>query len=195
MTTVYFVRHAEPNYKNHDDMTRELTEKGLRDRKLVTQFLSDKNVDAVLSSPFRRARETVQHFADSAGLPVEIVDDFRERRVDSVWIEDFLGFAERQWADFDYKLSDGESMSEVQARNIAALHDVLRRYEGKTVAVGSHGTAMSAILNYYDRGFGYEEFCRWRKLMPWIVQLKFDGGEYRGRQVFNLFEIFAPSVD
>lgn len=35
MTTVYFVRHAEPNYNNHDDELRELTEKGLEDRKLV----------------------------------------------------------------------------------------------------------------------------------------------------------------
>lgn len=31
MTEVYYVRHAEPNYENHDDRMRELTEKGLRD--------------------------------------------------------------------------------------------------------------------------------------------------------------------
>ena len=30
MTTVYFVRHAQPNYENHDDLTRELTEKVCR---------------------------------------------------------------------------------------------------------------------------------------------------------------------
>ena len=41
MTNVYFVRHAQPNYENHDDLTRELTEKGLQDRKLVTEFLRD----------------------------------------------------------------------------------------------------------------------------------------------------------
>ena len=28
MTTVYFVRHAEPNLMNHDDLTRELSAKG-----------------------------------------------------------------------------------------------------------------------------------------------------------------------
>ena len=27
MATVYFVRHAEPNYKNHNDELRELTQK------------------------------------------------------------------------------------------------------------------------------------------------------------------------
>lgn len=31
MTVVYFVRYKEPNYNNHDDRNRELTEKGLDD--------------------------------------------------------------------------------------------------------------------------------------------------------------------
>ena len=51
MTTVYFIRHAQPNYSNHCDEQRELTAKGMEDRKLVTRFLADKNVDMVLSSP------------------------------------------------------------------------------------------------------------------------------------------------
>ena len=54
MTNVYFVRHAQPNYENHDDLTRELTENGLQDRKLVTEYLRDKEIHAVLSSPFKR---------------------------------------------------------------------------------------------------------------------------------------------
>lgn len=50
MTTVYFVRHAEPNYKNHDDISRELSNKGLKDRRLVTDFLIDKQIDVVYPS-------------------------------------------------------------------------------------------------------------------------------------------------
>lgn len=49
MTTIYFVRHAEPNYDNHDDLSRELSNKGLQDRKLVKKFLLDKRIDAALS--------------------------------------------------------------------------------------------------------------------------------------------------
>lgn len=64
MTEVYFVRHAEPNYDNHEDTTRELTEKGLKDRALVTEFLRDKEIDCVLSSPYKRAVDTVGDFAD-----------------------------------------------------------------------------------------------------------------------------------
>ena len=63
MTNIYFVRHAEPNYNNHDDLTRELSPKGMTDRELVTAFLADKQVDIVLSSPYKRAVDTVTHFA------------------------------------------------------------------------------------------------------------------------------------
>lgn len=44
MTILYFVRHAEPNYLNHDDRNRELSAKGLKDRELVSQYLSNKKV-------------------------------------------------------------------------------------------------------------------------------------------------------
>lgn len=100
MTNIYFIRHAEPNFGNHDDRSRELTEKGLRDRETVTGYLQDKEIHAVLSSPYRRAIDTVKHFADLQGMEIELIEDFRERRVDSVWIEDFNAFAKRQWADF-----------------------------------------------------------------------------------------------
>ena len=64
MTTVYFIRHAEPNYDNHNDLLRELSSKGLEDRKLVTAFLADKNIDVILSSPYKRAIDTVRDFAE-----------------------------------------------------------------------------------------------------------------------------------
>ena len=147
MTKVFFVRHAEPNYNNHNDALRELSPKGMEDRKLVTQFLLDKQIDVVISSPYKRAIDTVAHFAENYGYSIRIMDDFRERRVDSCWIEDFTEFSKKQWSDFTYKLSDGECLKEVQDRNIAALTEVLEKYPGKNIVIGSHGTALSTILN------------------------------------------------
>lgn len=189
MTTVYFVRHAQPNYDNHDDWKRELTEKGLRDRLLVTEFLWDKRVDVVLSSPYVRAVETVKHFADKAGLPVRQIADFRERKVDNVWIDDFADFCRRQWADFDYKLSDGETLRQVQNRNMAALRQVLTEYGGKTIVVGSHGTALSTIIHYFDPSFGYEEFEKIRTRMPWVVKFTFEGDRCTGIQKIDVFSL------
>ena len=155
MTTVYFVRHAEPNYNNHDDELRELTEKGLEDRKLITEYLSDKSIDVVLSSPYKRAVDTVMDFASYYSMTIEKIYDFRERKVDSEWVEDFIGFCKRQWADFNYKYTDGETLAEVQKRNISALKQVLEQYENKNIVIGSHGTALSTVINYYDPTYGF----------------------------------------
>ena len=187
MTKVYFVRHCEPNYNNRDDMTRELTAKGMADRELVAQFLSDKNITVVLSSPYKRAVDTVAHFAVSKGLNVEIIDDFRERKVDSVWIEDFDAFSKAQWADFDYKLSDGESLNDVQSRNISAVKKVLEKYKDRNIAIGSHGTALSTIINYYDNSFGYEDFEKIRTVMPWIVEFTFQNDKCISIKYIDLF--------
>lgn len=175
MTTVYFVRHAQPNFANHDDLTRELTAKGLADRHLVESLLADVPVDAVLSSPYKRAMDTVQPLADARGLATRTVADFRERRVDSCWIEDFDGFCRAQWADFDHKLTDGETLRQVQQRNIAALEAVLEEFAGQTVVIGSHGTALSTIINHYDPTFGHADFEKIRGLMPWVVRFTFEG--------------------
>lgn len=65
MTILYFVRPAESDYLNHDDCNRELSAKGSKYRELVSRYLSNKKVDALLSGPYKRAIDTIQHFADS----------------------------------------------------------------------------------------------------------------------------------
>ena len=187
MTNIYFVRHAEPNYNNHDDLSRELSPKGMIDRELVTEYLADKQVDIVLSSPYKRAVDTVAHFASLRDLPITIIDDFRERKVDSSWIDDFEAFTRSQWADFNYKLTDGETLSEVQKRNIVALREVIRQHEGKTVVIGSHGTALSTVINYFVLQFGIEEFTRIKSIMPWIVHFSFRGNDCVQIEEFDLF--------
>lgn len=187
MTNIYFVRHAEPNYINHDDLTRELSPKGQKDRELVTEFLADKQVDIVLSSPYKRAVDTVAHFASLRNLPITTINDFRERKVDSCWIDDFDAFTRRQWGDFNYKLTDGETLAETQKRNIVALQEVVEQHKGKTVAIGSHGTALSTIINHFVPLFGIEEFTRIKSIMPWIVHFAFLDSECVKIEEFNLF--------
>lgn len=188
MTTVYFVRHAQPDYSNHDDALRPLTPKGQADTALVTAYLEDKDIAAVFSSPYQRAVDTVRPFALQSGLQVQLVDDFRERRVDSCWIEDFDAFSRQQWEDFDYKLSDGECLREVQQRNVAALQGLLDAWAGKSIAIGSHGTALSTVIQQYRPSYGYADFCQMKSLMPWIVAFRFDDGQCVGIDMVDVFQ-------
>jgi len=187
MTNLYFIRHAESRY-DADDRTRGLSDKGLHDRTLATEFLADKCIDAVLSSPYRRAVETVQEFADAHGLSVIPVEDFRERCIADVWVEDFREYTRRQWENHDFKLEAGESLREVQTRNISALSDVLQQYNGKTIAVGTHGTALSTILHHFVPTFGWAEFDRIRGKMPWAVHFTFDGEQCLRIEGHDLFD-------
>ena len=65
MTTVYFIRHAEPNYDNHDDVLRELSPKGLQSSKELVNFFAGTQIDAFYSSPYLRAVDTIKPLADS----------------------------------------------------------------------------------------------------------------------------------
>ena len=188
MTTIYFVRHAKPDYQNHNDRLRELTEKGLEDSKSVTAFLSDKKIDLILSSPYRRAIDTIKNFADKNEMPILIVDDFRERKVDTAWVDDFESFCKSQWEDFNFKLPGGESLKEVQSRNIRALKKILQKYKGKNIVIGTHGTSLSTIIHYFNPAFGYEDFQEIRNFMPWILQFDFFANDFISMREYRLYK-------
>lgn len=175
ITTVYFVRHAEPDYSVHDDMKRPLTKKGLNDAMRLPEVFSKIDIDMVVSSPFKRAYSTVEPIASDRGLEVKLINDFRERKIsDGEWIEDFTSFAKNQWLDFNYSLQGGDCLREVQNRNIGALNKLLIEHQGSSIVVGSHGTALSTMINYFDETFGYDEFNKIKAIMPWIVKFTFE---------------------
>ena len=193
MTTVYFVRHAESDITVRDGRSRPLTLKGMTDRHLVTEFLADKEIDVILSSPFKRAMDTISEFAEAKHLPIITVEDFRERKSDADHLsgnrsDEFWSFIEHQWADFRFTLSDGECLFVVQQRNIRALEDTLRQYPNQNLVVGTHGTALSTIINYYDCSYGYTDFMAMVNIMPWIVKMVFAGTALQSLEKIDLFQ-------
>ena len=176
-TTVYFIRHAKPDFSVKDDRLRPLTEAGLIASLEVTRVLREHKLDRIFSSPYKRAYDTVLDLSTKRNLPITMIEDFRERRVDSVWVDDFIDFSKRQWTDFDYKLRDGESLREVQQRNINALRGLLDQHEGEHFAIGTHGTAMSTIFNHFDSTFGFHEFWSIVDKMPYVTRFIFEKQE------------------
>ena len=198
MTTVFFVRHAEADNINSDGRNRPLTEKGMNDRALVTEFLQNKNIDAIFSSPYKRAVDTVADFAEKHDFTIELIEDFREHYIGAwrkhnvgSWITDFgdlISVYEKQWADFSYKYPGGESLAEVQGRNISALNDLLSRYKDKNIVIGTHGAALSTIINYFDKTYVCENFMAIIDLTPWIVRMDFNENGCIGMVKIDLFQ-------
>jgi len=176
-TTVYFIRHCMSDVSECDTMKRPLTERGMADRLSVTRFLVDKHISAVFSSPYKRATDSISDFTSKAGLKIQIIDEFRERECDSDWDKknDFYTLFQRQWANFDYTISDGESLRTVQNRNIQALSNILNQNIGENIVIGTHGLALSTIINYYDKSYGYEDFVKMLPICPYAVKMVFDG--------------------
>jgi 2,3-bisphosphoglycerate-dependent phosphoglycerate mutase len=167
-------------------LIRPLTKEGKESCRLVTAYLKDKQIDAVFSSPYKRAVDTVKDFADQFHLPIITMEDFRERKIDNGWITDYSGYVEKQWQDFSYKLEGGESLQEVQDRNISAINRLLEEYRDKNIVIGSHGVAASTVMNYYDSTFGYQQFNSIIDKMPFIIKLDFRGKECRSIEMSDL---------
>lgn len=171
-TTIIFVRHARPVHPYHDDRNKPLSEEGLRERQVVLDTLKDRKIDAFLCSPFKRSIETIEQTAAYFGMEIKTDERFRERKVGDETGKDYL---ENRWANFDFVEKGGENLRSVQDRNMEAFKEVLHDYEGKTVVIGTHGTALSTILNYYDNSFGVEDFKRIMHWMPYVIEMTFDG--------------------
>ena len=176
-TKIIFVRHAQSVY-GEDDRIRPLTELGLKSREVVVETLKNIHVDGFYSSPYKRSVDTIQTVADFFGMPIRTDERFCERGV-GTWEN---GWLEKRWADFYCAEEGGECLSCVQSRNVEALKEVLNENAGKTIVIGTHGTALSTILNYYDHSFGLEDFLRIVNWMPYIVELTFDGEKMIGKR-------------
>ena len=190
VTILYFVRHARSDVSVRDERSRPLTPDGLEKAKEVARLFEKEAITAVWSSPYKRSVQTVMDAAEAVGLEIHTDEDFRERRVEAGWIEDFKAFSLRQWSNFEFHLDGGECLREVQERNVAALHRVLDQNPGGRVLVGSHGTALSTIVRFHEPGFGYEEFWTIIDRMPWIVRFRFDGHAF-----LDMEEIRLPGVE
>ena len=174
-TRIYFVRHALPVQEHADDRTRPLTEEGLADSALVRDFLRDKNIGVFYCSPYRRSLDTIRSAA--ACYNKEIKTDERLRERESGPGKNNYEMFRKRWSDHTFHEEGGESISMVRKRNIAALTDILGTDAGKNIVIGTHGTALSSILNYYDPSFSCDDFLRIINWMPYIIELDFDGME------------------
>lgn len=179
MTKVYFVRHAEPVHAHADDRTRPLTAEGLGDRKIVLETLKNKNIDVFYCSPYVRSMATIEEAANAYGMEIHTDERLREREKGNEG-NSSGNVLRKRWADFSFHEDGGESIGMVQERNIASLKEILVANEGKNIVIGTHGTALSSILNYYNPQFNCDDFLRIVDWMPYIVELDFEGEECVG---------------
>ena len=173
LTTVYFIRHAESDISVREDRARPVTAKGLADSARLAEWFRDIQIDHIYSSPYLRAWQTVSDLAALKGMDVQPEENFRERQ-NCGFEPSFMDHLRWLWEDFNHCKAGEESMRQVQNRIIVALNKLLESHLGETIIIGTHGTALSMMINYYDPGFGLEDFKRIKNVMPWVVKVVFE---------------------
>ena len=179
MTRIYFVRHCQSDHtKSGDEWLRPLTKEGLDDSHAVLHYLKDKNIDVFISSPYKRSYDTIAKAAEYYHLQIKTDERLRERKAGKNG--NTFELFKKRWAAKNYAEADGESLNSVQKRNIEAIKEIIEIYQDKNIVIGTHGTALSTILNYYNPAFDCDSFMRIIDYMPYIVKIEFDGTRYIG---------------
>ena len=187
MKHLYFVRHAEPDHSWKDDRTRPLSPAGLSDRGEVTRALHGIAIDRFVSSPYKRTMDTIRESADEHSL--QIVTDERLRERQCGVIPNTREMLHKRWQDFDFHEVGGESLRTTQRRNIEAVHELLKTgCDSEAIVVGTHGTALSTILNHFDSAYRFENYWRMIDFMPYIIRLDFEGAVCIGREEILIVE-------
>ena len=113
------------------------------------------NFDIVISSNYVRAMSTAKYFTKDK---LFVDENFGERKFGiNRWDELPKDFGKRQFADFYYKLPNGESINEVIDREYISLINIFNNCYDKKVLVVGHSTAIASL------------FSKWVKLIIQVV--------------------------
>jgi broad specificity phosphatase PhoE len=169
MATLVLVRHGETDW-NRDNRFQghadpPLNEAGREQARALADRLAQDDVDAVYSSPLRRAAETADILAGRLDVPLATVEALREIDVGE-WsgltrteVEQRFPEAFARWLAFAHGWEHGETYEQLGDRVLPALLELARRHDGGRVVVVTHGGPIRAVAAHVN-GIAYAEARR-----------------------------------
>jgi broad specificity phosphatase PhoE len=154
---LFLVRHGESVYnaegrvQGQSDV--ELSPLGLRQADAIAEFLAGAGIDAIYSSPLRRAIQTAQPVAARLGLNVQTDDRLKELHAgvfqNLLWSEIEARFPNEfglwRGEQPDVAIPQGESRRDLMIRGAAVLRSI-RETPYRRVAIIAHGGIFAAAL-------------------------------------------------
>jgi alpha-ribazole phosphatase len=145
------VRHGETEWNKQRRIQGcrsdiRLSPKGLQQADGLAAVLRKERIDAIYSSPMKRATETAQIIADACKLPVHMFSELREidaGQLDGLFERELTGSYGAAWKEMcngnaSTPLPGGESLQDLQKRTSWALDRMLERHIDGTVVVVAH---------------------------------------------------------
>jgi probable phosphoglycerate mutase len=149
-TTVYLIRHANPNYqlaKRLGDRLMPLSLIGKKQAQELTKTLIKLKIDSIYASSFARSQQTAAYFSNRHHLDIKI--DERLDEIDwKAWhrVKYFRTSEERRRQSLaSYHLLD-KQLDKMQTQTRRVLSDIFEDNKGKNVAVFCHGNIIKSFL-------------------------------------------------
>ncbi|MDQ0268349.1 histidine phosphatase family protein [Cytobacillus purgationiresistens] len=164
---VYLIRHCEALGQPPE---APLTKKGEEQAKSLAEFFKEREVDKIVSSPFIRAKSSINKVSTNKKLDIEMDERLKERVLSTEDLPNWRELLQLSFTDLNLKPPGGESSLEAMNRIAAVINEVLQS-ESENILIVSHGNLLSLLLKKYDEGFGFES---WQALTnPDVYQLTF----------------------
>lgn len=153
--TFYLVRHGD-KMRSFGDVG--LTELGKQQAKLTGQYLRDKHIDAIVSSPSKRAVETANMISDTISLPKPA--RFQDKRVEermsigevpNQTFQEYIKLISQSVQDRDYVLPNGVSSRSAGQRFDLALREIARKPLQNIVIVSHGGIIGDFVRNIFPQ--------------------------------------------
>jgi len=188
MTEVILIRHGETGW-NVEEIFRgridiELNETGIKQAELLAEYLSAVKIEAIYSSPLKRALKTAEIMANHHQLEVEIalgLIDFDygawqglpHQEVKGKYKELYTG-----WINSPHQVTipGGESLNDVSQRALGVVDEVIAKHEG-TVILVSH-RVVSKVLICALLGLDNSHFWNIRQDTCGITTFTYENGQF-----------------
>ncbi len=160
MLKFILIRHATTQANEHKKLSgfheSEISQKGKSEIEALTKELGNYTIDAIYTSPSRRALETVQQIADKHGLSTQIIEELRE-----IYFGDFEGLSFQMISERypdemakmielgdHYSYPSGESLVQSYERVSKRVDHMKKVHKEQTVLICAHAGTLRNILSH-----------------------------------------------
>jgi broad specificity phosphatase PhoE len=145
---LYLIRHAHSQPTALPAETWPLSDLGRQQAQRLAELPFWPEVQIICSSWEPKALQTAQIVAARRDLPVEPIFDLRELRRPGGPVDDYESAVRLALENPTTSVNGWEPAGEAQTRIVTAVERLLMLHEGETLAVVSHGLALTLYLAY-----------------------------------------------
>ena len=146
----------------------ELSAEGHDQSARLAKYLATESIDAIYSSPMKRAMQTAEPLEKTINLPISVIDDVAEfDRLSNEYIpiEELRAANDDRWhklvaGEWD---SESDTLDEFRSRVVTSIEKLIALHPSQRIVITCHGGVINQYLAHIlgletERGFFYPQY-------------------------------------